>query len=95
MDIIQPIQVAIHEMKFGLAMVTSDALEREYLTKVQEHNMERISVSLYDCVFHLFAPIKCLSLCIFLWNIGICNVTLTIFCMHMLFSYLQEPFSYS
>ncbi|KAJ0981578.1 hypothetical protein J5N97_009833 [Dioscorea zingiberensis] len=48
MDIIQPIQVAVYEMKFGLAIVLSDALEREYLSKVQESNAERISGAIHS-----------------------------------------------
>lgn len=46
-DLIQPVQVAIYEMKLGLSMVVSSALEVEYLKKVEEDNIEKILVSIW------------------------------------------------
>jgi midasin len=45
-DIIQPIQVAVYEMKFGLALVLSSTLEKEYLRKVGHENINLIMVTL-------------------------------------------------
>lgn len=39
-DLIQPVQVAVYEMKLGLAIALSGSLEREYLKKVKEDDME-------------------------------------------------------
>jgi midasin len=44
-DLIQPIQVAIYEMKLGLAAALSGALERENLKMVEEENTDGIFVS--------------------------------------------------
>ncbi|KQJ96949.1 midasin [Brachypodium distachyon] len=41
-DLIQPVQVAVYEMKLGLAIALSGSLEREYLKKVEEDDMERV-----------------------------------------------------
>uniref|UniRef100_A0A0D3HEC5 Midasin n=1 Tax=Oryza barthii TaxID=65489 RepID=A0A0D3HEC5_9ORYZ len=40
-DLIQPIQVAVYEMKLGLAIALSGYLEREYLKKIKEDDIER------------------------------------------------------
>lgn len=45
-DIIQPIQVAVYEMKFGLSLVLSSTLEKEYLKKVGHENINTVMVSL-------------------------------------------------
>jgi midasin len=45
-DIIQPIQVAVYEMKFGLSLVLSSTLEKEYLRKVGHENINLILVTL-------------------------------------------------
>jgi midasin len=45
-DIIQPIQVAVYEMKFGLSLVLSSTLEKEYLRKVGHENINLIMVTL-------------------------------------------------
>nr|XP_029123013.1 LOW QUALITY PROTEIN: midasin [Elaeis guineensis] len=47
-DLIQPVQVAVYEMKLGLSMVVSSALEGEYLKKVEEDNIERILATIYS-----------------------------------------------
>uniref|UniRef100_A0A0E0EYL6 Midasin n=1 Tax=Oryza meridionalis TaxID=40149 RepID=A0A0E0EYL6_9ORYZ len=39
-DLIQPIQVAVYEMKLGLAIALSGYLEREYLKKIKEDDIE-------------------------------------------------------
>uniref|UniRef100_A0ACD5WZY3 Uncharacterized protein n=1 Tax=Avena sativa TaxID=4498 RepID=A0ACD5WZY3_AVESA len=41
-DLIQPMQVAIYEMKLGLAIALSGSLSREYLKKVKEDDIERV-----------------------------------------------------
>ncbi|KAG8091817.1 hypothetical protein GUJ93_ZPchr0012g21118 [Zizania palustris] len=41
-DLIQPIQVAVYEMKLGLAIALSGYQEREYLNKVKEDNIKCI-----------------------------------------------------
>ncbi|XP_071685110.1 midasin isoform X2 [Lolium perenne] len=41
-DLIQPVQVAVYEMKLGLAIALSGSLEREYLKKVKEDDIERV-----------------------------------------------------
>lgn len=44
MDLIQPVQVAVYEMKLGLAIALSGSLEREYLKKVKEDDIEKVLV---------------------------------------------------
>uniref|UniRef100_A0ACD5ZCK1 Uncharacterized protein n=1 Tax=Avena sativa TaxID=4498 RepID=A0ACD5ZCK1_AVESA len=46
-DLIQPVQVSVYEMKLGLAIALSGSLEREYLKKVKEDDIERV----LDAVF--------------------------------------------
>lgn len=41
-DIIQPIQVVVYEMKFGLSLVLSSILEKEYLRKVGHENINLV-----------------------------------------------------
>ncbi|KAJ3682433.1 hypothetical protein LUZ60_015006 [Juncus effusus] len=41
-DLIQPIQVSIYEMKLGLSAVLSSALEKQYLNKAGEENVDGI-----------------------------------------------------
>ncbi|KAM3408334.1 hypothetical protein ACQJBY_001473 [Aegilops geniculata] len=41
-DLIQPVQVAVYEMKLGLAIALSGSLEREYLKKVKEDDIEKV-----------------------------------------------------
>ncbi|XP_073008545.1 midasin isoform X3 [Typha latifolia] len=47
-DLIQPIQVAVYEMKFGLSIAVSSAIERDYLNKVEEENIGRILDAIYS-----------------------------------------------
>ncbi|KAI5422495.1 hypothetical protein KIW84_045799 [Lathyrus oleraceus] len=46
-DIIQPIQVAVYEMKFGLSLVLSSTLEKEYLRKVGHENINLVMETIY------------------------------------------------
>ncbi|AET01690.2 midasin [Medicago truncatula] len=46
-DIIQPIQVAVYEMKFGLSLVLSSFLEKEYLRKVGHENINLVTDMIY------------------------------------------------
>uniref|UniRef100_A0A452YC35 Midasin n=1 Tax=Aegilops tauschii subsp. strangulata TaxID=200361 RepID=A0A452YC35_AEGTS len=41
-DLIQPAQVAVYEMKLGLTIALSGSLEREYLKKVKEDDIEKV-----------------------------------------------------
>lgn len=43
-DIIQPIQVAIYEMKLGLALLLSSALQKDFLGRMQENKVDQILV---------------------------------------------------
>lgn len=43
-DLVQPIQVAVYEMKLGLAISLSGYLQREYLKKIKEDAIERVMV---------------------------------------------------
>lgn len=43
-DLIQPIQVAVYEMKLGLAIALSGSLQRDYLKKIKEENIEKVLV---------------------------------------------------
>ncbi|XP_010261987.1 PREDICTED: midasin isoform X2 [Nelumbo nucifera] len=47
-DIIQPIQVSIYEMKLGISLVVSSALQKVFLNKVEEDNFDRILESIYS-----------------------------------------------
>ncbi|KAL2892752.1 Midasin [Bienertia sinuspersici] len=42
LDIIQPIQVAVYEMKLGMALLLSSGLQRDYLVRVQETKVDPI-----------------------------------------------------
>lgn len=46
MDLIQPVQVAVYEMKFGLSVAVSSALERKYLKETKERDIQKILVSI-------------------------------------------------
>lgn len=52
-DIIQPIQVAVYEMKFGLSLVLSSTLEKEYLRKVGHENINLVMVYFFKDFFHI------------------------------------------
>ncbi|KAF8388344.1 hypothetical protein HHK36_027010 [Tetracentron sinense] len=47
-DMIEPVQVAVYEMKLGLSLVVSSALQKSYLNKVEEDNMDRILETIYS-----------------------------------------------
>ncbi|KAF3328833.1 midasin [Carex littledalei] len=49
-DLIQPIQVAIYEMKLGLSAALSGALERQYLKMAKEENTDEIFVAISSFV---------------------------------------------
>ncbi|KAJ1401027.1 P-loop containing nucleoside triphosphate hydrolase [Sesbania bispinosa] len=46
-DIIQPIQVAVYEMKLGLSLVLSSILEKEYLRNVGQDNINLVMEMIY------------------------------------------------
>ncbi|XP_029127909.1 midasin [Cajanus cajan] len=46
-DIIQPIQVAVYEMKFGLSLVLSSTWEKDYLNKVGQENINVVMENIY------------------------------------------------
>ncbi|KAJ1295332.1 hypothetical protein BS78_01G216000 [Paspalum vaginatum] len=46
-DLIQPIQVAVYEMKLGLSIALSGSLQREYLKKIDEDDIERVLGAIY------------------------------------------------
>lgn len=50
-DIIQPIQVAVYEMKFGLSLVLSSTLEKEYLIKIGQESINLVMVSCFKNIF--------------------------------------------
>lgn len=50
LDIIRPIEVAVYEMKLGLSIALSSALEREYLKKVHEDDIQKISATIYSLI---------------------------------------------
>ncbi|KAE8674161.1 Mitochondrial substrate carrier family protein [Hibiscus syriacus] len=41
-DVAQPIQVAVYEMKLGVSLVLSSVLQKKFLDKIQEGNMDRV-----------------------------------------------------
>ncbi|KAF5200410.1 Midasin [Thalictrum thalictroides] len=47
-DITQPVQVAVYEMKLGLSLVVSSALQKTFLAKMEESTTERILDSIYS-----------------------------------------------
>ncbi|XP_043707635.1 midasin [Telopea speciosissima] len=47
-DIIQPIQVAVFEMKLGMSLAVSSALQKEFLNKVVEDNFGHILETVYS-----------------------------------------------
>lgn len=49
-DVVQPVQVAVYEMKLGLSLVLSSALQKNFLNAVGEDNMDRIMVVQYFLV---------------------------------------------
>ncbi|OMO78608.1 hypothetical protein CCACVL1_14268 [Corchorus capsularis] len=49
-DVAQPIQVAVYEMKLGLSLVVSSALQKRILDKIQEDNMDRVMEFVYSFI---------------------------------------------
>ncbi|PIA42933.1 hypothetical protein AQUCO_02000406v1 [Aquilegia coerulea] len=47
-DITQPVQVAVYEMKLGLSLVVSSALQKTFLAKMEEFTTEQILESIYS-----------------------------------------------
>ncbi|XP_017978548.1 PREDICTED: midasin [Theobroma cacao] len=47
-DIAQPIQVAVYEMKLGLALALLSALQKKFLDRIQEDNMDRVMELIYS-----------------------------------------------
>ncbi|CAK9179916.1 unnamed protein product [Ilex paraguariensis] len=47
-DIIQPVQVAIYEMKLGLSLLLSSALEKKYLERVGQDDMDVVLGTIYS-----------------------------------------------
>jgi len=68
-DLIQPVQVAIYEMKLGVSLAVSAAVERKYLKKVDGENSQRILAS-DDC--------SCFNEIFFLDDIIVPNVSFVI-----------------
>lgn len=44
-DIVQPIQISIYEMKLGSSLVFSSALGRKLLEELGEHDMDSVLVT--------------------------------------------------
>ncbi|PKI73659.1 hypothetical protein CRG98_005900 [Punica granatum] len=51
-DIVQPVQVAIYEMKLGLSLVHSSILERNFMNKIGEESIDRVTATI--CSFMRF-----------------------------------------
>ncbi|KAK3220425.1 hypothetical protein Dsin_014395 [Dipteronia sinensis] len=47
-DITQPIQVAVYEMKLGLSIVLSSILEKDFLNRFEEDNVDKVMDSVYS-----------------------------------------------
>ncbi|PKA58467.1 hypothetical protein AXF42_Ash013973 [Apostasia shenzhenica] len=59
-DLVQPVQLAVYEMKFGLSLVISGILEREYVNKIQISNIDTLLASIYSIMqFPKILPITC------------------------------------
>ncbi|KAA8540262.1 hypothetical protein F0562_024175 [Nyssa sinensis] len=49
-DIVQPVQVAIYEMKLGLSLVLSSAFQKKFLDRVGQDDMDRVLDTIYSFV---------------------------------------------
>ncbi|PWA97505.1 hypothetical protein CTI12_AA028730 [Artemisia annua] len=49
-DILQPVQVAIYEMKLGLSLVLSSCMRNQYLDRVKQKNIDVILGALYSFI---------------------------------------------
>ncbi|GMH22037.1 hypothetical protein Nepgr_023880 [Nepenthes gracilis] len=47
-DIVQPIQVAVYEMKLGLSLLVSSVLQKDFLDRVQERHINPIQDAIYS-----------------------------------------------
>ncbi|XP_022715201.1 midasin isoform X4 [Durio zibethinus] len=47
-DVAQPIQVAVYEMKLGLSLVLLSALQKNFLDRIQEDNIDRVMELIYS-----------------------------------------------
>lgn len=47
-DMVQPVQVAVYEMKLGLSLVVISALQKKFLGMIQEESMDRVLDSIYS-----------------------------------------------
>lgn len=61
-DVVQPVQVAIYEMKFGLSLIISSLLYKKYLEEIGEQDMEMVLVNKRS-IFLLFIFIFPLAVC--------------------------------
>jgi midasin len=43
-DLIQPIQVAVYEMKLGLAIALAGSVQKKYFKKIKEDDIKRVLV---------------------------------------------------
>lgn len=53
-DIVQPVQVALYEMKLGLALLLSSALHKRFLDRVGQHDMDKVLVMYTACCCFCF-----------------------------------------
>ncbi|CBI35900.3 unnamed protein product, partial [Vitis vinifera] len=49
-DIIQPVQVAVYEMKLGLSLVLSSSLQKGFQNRVMQDNMDGILATIYSFI---------------------------------------------
>lgn len=49
-DIIQPVQIALYEMKLGLSLVLSSSLRDQFLNRVGKKNIDVVSGALYSFI---------------------------------------------
>ncbi|KAK8664402.1 hypothetical protein V6N13_084194 [Hibiscus sabdariffa] len=47
-DVAQPIQVAVYEMKLGVSLVLLSALQKKFLDRIQEDNIDRVLELIYS-----------------------------------------------
>ncbi|XP_038723701.1 midasin [Tripterygium wilfordii] len=47
-DVTQPVQVAVYEMKLGLSLIMAAAMQRKFLTGIKEDNMDHVLQSIYS-----------------------------------------------
>jgi len=61
-DIVQPIQLAIYEMKLGLSLVMSSNLRNQFLDRVGQNNIDDVLVKYKDLLLLLDNTIFLLQL---------------------------------